>query len=327
MQGLEISRKWRLLGFVAIIAAILSLGAIACGSDDNDDNGGATATQEVTPSATEGTPAEGTAGKLDITAVEFSYKNVPASQPGGLTTITLNNIGVEDHQSQFVKLNEGVTFDQLQSALQSDTTGAAALALVSVAGGVNAIPAGTSQDVTEDLTEGSYAMLCFVSGADGLPHVAKGMIAPFEVTAPGAEQAEEPVADAEIAAADFTFTGDTTLTAGENHAVKLTNNGPQPHEMGIVKLDEGFTVDGLRGFFSNTTPPEDITPTPGVTPIGEGPPPFSAAGGLGAIMPNTDAYAIVKLEAGNYALICFVPDQTTGAPHAALGMVTALTVE
>jgi plastocyanin len=35
----------------------------------------------------------------------------------------------------------------------------------------------------------------------------------------------------------------------------------------------------------------------------------------------------VDLPAGNYAFICFVPDPTSGAPHAALGMIGALTVE
>lgn len=34
----------------------------------------------------------------------------------------------------------------------------------------------------------------------------------------------------------------------------------------------------------------------------------------------------VDLPAGEYAFICFVPDVATGKPHAALGMVGALSV-
>lgn len=324
MQGLGIPKRWRLLGFVAIIAAILSIGAIACSSDDDEDGGDATATQEQTPSATESneTPTEGVAGQLDLTALEFKFENIPASQPGGLTTITLDNIGGEDHQVQLIRLNDGVTLDQFSEALNSDPSGAAALAQGTVAGGANNVVAGTKGEVVQDLAEGNYALICFFSGADDVPHFAKGMLAPLTVTAPPAEQPAPPTEDANIAAADFEFTGDLTLTAGE-HTVKLTNNGPQVHEMAIEKLQEGFTVDMLKALFTE----EEPTPEPGVTPEEQGPPPFSAAAGIGAIMPNTVSYTTLNLEAGNYAILCFVPDQTTGAPHAALGMVTALTVQ
>ncbi len=320
MQGIGISKRWRLVGLVALVAAVLSLGAIAC-SDDEDDGGDST--PEVTgPAEATQAPTEGVAGQLDITAVEYAFENVPTTQPGGLTTITLDNVGGEDHQAQLVKLNDGVTFDQFQTALTSDETGAAALQVSTVAGGVNVQLPGVTGEVTQDLSEGTYVMLCFVSAADGVPHLAKGMIAPFQVSAPGTEQPEAPTADAQIAGADFTFTGDLTLPAGES-TVEFTNNGPQPHEMTVVKLDEGFTADQLLAMFTEPQP----TPEPGVTPEDQGPPPFSSAGGMGAIMPSTSAFAVVNLEAGNYALLCFVPDQATGAPHAALGMVTALTVQ
>ena len=64
----------------------------------------------------------------------------------------------------------------------------------------------------------------------------------------------------------------------------------------------------------------------GASPSGSGgPPPFEDAGGIAAISPGSTATFTVTLEAGaSYAFICFVPDQATGAPHAALGMVTAI---
>ena len=34
----------------------------------------------------------------------------------------------------------------------------------------------------------------------------------------------------------------------------------------------------------------------------------------------------VDLPAGNYAFLCFIPDPASGAPHAALGMIGALTI-
>lgn len=320
MQGIGISKRWRLLGLVALVAAVLSLGAIAC-SDDDDDGG------DETPSATESTPGEteepveGVAGSMDITAVEYSFENLPSTQPGGLTTITLDNIGGEDHQALFMKLNEGVTYEQFQEALQADETGVAAVGVSSGGGGVSALSPGDAGEVVYDLTEGTYVALCFVSGADGVPHLAKGMIAPFEVTAAEETPAEIPAPDSTITAADFSFP-DTAIATGEQ-TIQVVNSGAQTHEYSIVELAEGTTVDQLRAMFTEEQP----TPEPGVTPEDEGPPPFTSAGGFGALGPGGDGYMVVNLEPGNYALLCFFPDPATGAPHAALGMVGSLTVQ
>lgn len=316
MQGIGATKSWRLLGFVAILAAILSIAAIACSDDGGGDGGDATATEELTPSATEAdeTREPGVAGQLDITALEYSYKNVPSSIPGGLTTITLDNIGGEDHQAQFLKLNEGVTLDQLQTALE-DPTGAQALAITTVGGGVNVIEPGTSGEVTHNLDEGSYVMLCFVSAADDVPHLAKGMITPFEVTAPAAEQPEPPTADVSITAADFAFTAPATIAAG-THTIEVTNSGPSPHEMTVDKLPEGMTFEDFQALLNA---PEGA-PTPATEPD------LTAVGGIGAIPTNASAFTTLDLGAGTYVLLCFVPDDT-GTPHAFLGMQGTFTVE
>jgi uncharacterized cupredoxin-like copper-binding protein len=173
-----------------------------------------------------------------------------------------------------------------------------------------------------DLTEGAYVALCFVSGADDVPHLAKGMIAPFEVTPSEETPAELPAPDSTITAADFSFP-DTALATGEQ-TVQVVNSGAQNHEFAIVKLDEGVSVDQVKAMFTEEQP----TPAPGETPEEQGPPPFLSAGGYGALAPGDDGYMIVDLEPGNYALLCFFPDPNSGgAPHAALGMVGSLTVQ
>jgi hypothetical protein len=317
--------RWRLLLLLAGLVTVLTVGAVACGDDDDDGNGDeATPTEDAEPTEVEGTPVEGVSGRLDITALEYSFEGVPASQPGGLTTITLDNIGAEDHQAQIVRLNEGVTLEQFQTALQADESGLEAVALVSLAGGVNAIAGGSNQVVVNDLSEGTHVMLCFVSDANDVPHFASGMITQFEVTAPEGEEPQPPAPDTSLNLAEFQFDGMDTLAAGRAQTVQVINNGQQPHEVGIWKLEEGFTVEQLAAFFSE----EEPTPDPSATPEEEGPPPFSSAGGLGAIAASEDGYMVLNLEAGNYALICFIPDPGSGgAPHAALGMLRALTVE
>jgi|TARA_B100000315_G_C14144924_1_gene393051 hypothetical protein len=59
-----------------------------------------------------------------------------------------------------------------------------------------------------------------------------------------------------------------------------------------------------------------------------GPPPFEFVGGLQATMPGETGWgAVLDLAPGDYALVCFVEDPETGAPHAALGMTSSFTVQ
>ena len=82
----------------------------------------------------------------------------------------------------------------------------------------------------------------------------------------------------------------------------------------MVRLKGGLTVDQLKTVIASSEGPPP------------GPPPFDDAGGLGAQNPGGKGYIQTNLTAGNYAFLCFVPDATTGKPHAALGMVRAFTV-
>jgi len=94
----------------------------------------------------------------------------------------------------------------------------------------------------------------------------------------------------------------------------VTDTGSQPHEMTVVKLN-GITADQLKTAFSTPSGPS------------AGPPPFDAVGGVSGITPGASAETTLMLTAGEYALLCFLPDTNTGAPHAALGMVTGLSVK
>jgi hypothetical protein len=81
-----------------------------------------------------------------------------------------------------------------------------------------------------------------------------------------------------------------------------------------VKLNEGTTVEQVVAAFTSTEQPS-------------GPPPWTSAGGIAGIAPETTAAMEVDVEAGDYALICFIPDPASGKPHAALGMVGGVTVQ
>ncbi len=301
---------------VLTLASVLAL--TACSNTPSASTAPSTAPSSPSPAPSSAAPSEPAVSPsasaaavqdLAITGTDFAFE-APASIPAGLTKVTLTNSGKEDHQVQVAGFVPGKSFEDLTIALQGDE--AAALALVTLSGGPTGVLPGATGSTTANLAPGAYAFLCFFRSADGVPHFAKGMIAPIEVTEP-AVTAEVPAGDAELTLQDFAFVGLETLSAGE-HTVSVTNTGPQPHEATIVKLAEGIKAADLIPMFTSTAPPT-------------GPPPFTSAGGVAGIAVGQTVAMDVNLEAGNYAYLCFVPDAASGAPHAALGMVGALTVE
>jgi plastocyanin len=262
------------------------------------------------PASVEPSPSAAAVQDLAVTGTEYAFE-APASIPAGITKITLTNAGKEEHQAQVAGIAAGKTLEDLTTALQGGDENAA-LAMLTLSGGPTGVVPGASVATTSDLKPGQYVFLCFVPSPDGVPHIAKGMIAPIEVTEP-ASTAELPSGDAELVLQDFAFVGLETLTAGE-HTVTVTNDGPQPHEATVVKLPEGMTASDLVPVFTSTEPQT-------------GAPPFTSVAGVAGIASGATVTMDLDLEPGNYAFLCFVPDPATGRPHVALGMVGALTVE
>jgi uncharacterized cupredoxin-like copper-binding protein len=254
-----------------------------------------------------------TVPEITIHAVDFSY-NAPTQIQSGLVSLTLVNDGKEAHQAQLARLNDGVTMDQLMAALQQGPD--KALSLVTLAGGPNAIEPGQHQTVTVNLPAGNYVLLCFISGSDNVPHLAKGMIAPLTVAAAPSNAAgapntaAEPQSSGTVTLKDFTIQVPDKIQAGAQ-VWKVTNNGPQPHEFGLVRMEDGKTAQDFMAFMQNPN----------------GPPPFSYGGGLGALAPGTTGWVNIDLKPGSYIALCFVPDPSTGKSHAELGMVTPFTVQ
>ncbi len=130
------------------------------------------------------------------------------------------------------------------------------------------------------------------------------------------KQAPAPAAQAGpnhviVTAQDFSFTAPDSVPSGLE-MFHLVNRGPSIHHLQIVELLDGKTVADLMAAMKNPGPP---------------PAWVRWVGGPNAVAPTgTDtSVAWVTLGAGNYALMCLVPD-TAGVPHFAHGMVRALTV-
>lgn len=62
-------------------------------------------------------------------------------------------------------------------------------------------------------------------------------------------------------------------------------------------------------------------------PGAEGPPLGKPIGGLASVDAGAEGYFAANFSPGNYALMCFHPDEQSGAPHIAHGMMQQFTVK
>jgi hypothetical protein len=251
--------------------------------------------------------ADATPPVIDVMASDYAFE-APDVLPSGLVTVRLMNHGQEPHHAQLLRLNDGVSFDQFAAALQSEGEGA--LRMTTISGGPGAVDPLKSSEVTLDLSPGSYALACFITSPDGVPHLAKGMLKPLTVTATGAADSNTvSEVSGTMTLRDFAFDLPDQVPAGRL-TYKVVNDGPQPHELNILKLTPGSTVDDVRAWAANPTTP----------------PPFEAVGGMNGLGPGADGYMTVDLEPGEYVAICNIPDPASGWAHSRLGMIRAFTV-
>jgi hypothetical protein len=241
-----------------------------------------------------------------FTATEFSFTG-PDSIAPGVTTIRLVNAGQQDHHLILGQLEPGKTMEDLTTFVQAHPE--TEPPFLKWRGSANGVAHGDSTGSTADLPAGQYVLICFLPDpTDGKPHLTKGMMRPLTVAGPRHE-APLPVAAAEIRLKDFSFVS-PPLTAG-THTFHIINDGPQTHEVQLVRLNDGVTSQQ----FLATLAPGSTTPPPGVM-----------LGGPGALSTGLDDYWTVTFTPGSYLFLCFVPD-TDGMPHMIKGMVHEFTVE
>jgi len=246
--------------------------------------------------------------EITITAKDYGFE-APEELQAGLVTINLVNEGQEPHHAQLVRLNDGVTLEQFNAALQEGE--AAAFPLVNFIGGPGLVDPGLANQVTVELTPGQYLVMCFVPSHDGVPHLAKGMIKPINVVA-ATEQANvaRPKADATVKLLDFSFILPSEIKAGKQ-VWQVVNEGEQIHEIMFIKLAEGKSIADVQAF--QKAP--------------HGVPPFKSIGGFQALTPGQTGWLNLDLEPGDYVALCYVPDPASGHAHLELGMIMPFSVK
>ena len=270
--------------------ALLSIIALAaCGTSEKkvDDSAQTAASQN----------------SLMIMAQEFSF-DAPDTVPAGFTRVGLMNHGAEPHHAVIVRLDSGHVAGELLDALAKNRVPAWAVFL----GGPNASMQGISETAVE-LTPGNHVLICLIPSTDGVLHVAKGMVRNLTVTE-AATQTVAPTADLTITLKDYAFEKSAPLTAGA-HVIRVDNAAEQPHEVIIIKLEPGKTIQEFVEWAEKR----------------QGPPPGTPVGGTTPQSPGTSNFVFADFTPGEYGLVCVVPDVKDGKLHLVHGMIEQFKIE
>jgi hypothetical protein len=248
--------------------------------------GSATTGSPITGTTAAGSPGAGVVGQLlAIDATEYAFKTL-GSIPAGVTTVQLRNLGKENHEAQFVRLNQGVTIDQLLAALQAAGNGPPPDIFTYEGGPAEIVPNRTSE-VILNFREGQYALLCFVEAPDKQPHAAKGMYLPITVKAASGAAATLPAGSGAIALGSGAIGLPDTLPAGRS-TFRLTNQSQSPRALFVGNIPADKTVADLQQALADPN----------------GPPPwFQANGGMDGIGSGSTSAVVLNLTPGKYAVV------------------------
>jgi hypothetical protein len=114
----------------------------------------------------------------------------------------------------------------------------------------------------------------------------------------------------EFGADDHAFTGPEQLESGWQ-TVRLVNRGRDVHQIQFLGLPPDKTVADVERALTARSPSLPNW--------------LKRHGGVNSVAPGNQASAVINLDAGEYVLLCGIPD-ATGRPHAMRGMVRALRV-
>ena len=123
-------------------------------------------------SATSGLPSPPATVALTMREYRFDFE---PDVPSGRVVFDVANAGAADHALTLIRLPED--YPPIDAQLHSDERRPAA-----TLARVPATAPGGGSHFAVDLVPGRYAMVCFVTDADGVIHGLKGMNAEFRVT-------------------------------------------------------------------------------------------------------------------------------------------------
>lgn len=285
----------RSLSFRVALAGAVA--AVACASGDDRPR----------------SPADSAALDVELTATDYAFDS-PDTLPAGWTTFRLVNRGRQPHMGQLVRVEGGVSVDDYLAAYEQAfrTAGPRPESGRRLGGPAVAVPYATTK-ATLYLEPGQYLWICLFNVPDGIPHVVGHRMAePFVVKPPSADPARGvPTADIDMQLTDYAFNVSSPLRPGRQ-VVRVRNSGTESHEVAVVKLLAGKSIEDVRAWARN--PSESV--------------PFdmrSGTAGITSLAPDTEGFFELDLAPGDYALFCLVTARD-GRSHVDHGMIRHIRV-
>jgi hypothetical protein len=301
------SRRFILASCAAAAVAALAIG---CGGGDDDKDPASSAPAKPARFAITAT-AEG-----KNKAMEF-----PSTVKAGLVAMTLTNSDTVPRSAQLLRIVGNHSTSEVLAVVTDE--GGKIPDWVQDGGGVPSVKPGASSTATQVLAPGRYVLLDDdeTAGDSAKTNAEIGATGEFTVTGER-RRAFLPAQPATITATDAKVGNKETygfrlegLKSGTNR-VHFQNTGGQLHHALFVPLVEGATLARAKSYLS----------TEG-TPQGEPPVDFSKIVGTKVIDAGIEQNISLDLDAGRYAVVCFISDRDGGKPHVAKGMIEEVKVE
>lgn len=267
--------------------------------------------------------ATATPNVVDLTATEYAF-HAPDTIAAGWTTFRLANHGTEVHYGHIVRLEPGRTVEELVAAYaEAIRTSGPRPQWVTRFGGPGGTAPGSTSSVTQFLEPGTYVWICPVEDNEGHPHFGKGEHKQFVVRAADSavtNATAAPEATMTVRLTDFSFGIEPAPQSGR-HTIRVENTGNEPHDLVLMKLAPGRTIDDVQTWLNPERARRDqpVGPAPSLESLG------TLAGGIAVIRPGMQVFFDADLTAGEYVLICMTtaPD---GRSHIEHGMIQQITV-
>lgn len=271
--------------------------------------------------------------QITLTATAEGLQDIPTEIPEGLVNITFDNQSEAPILPVPMRLLEDVTREEVLTTLETEGEDAA-MGLLAMLGGTFIMPE-TSVAITYEFKPGEYFLTDF-AGSSEASALSWFVVEDTETT----DEVDMPEADIEVLLLDFAFQIPLELEAGEQ-LWHIENMGGQWHELGLMRVEDGTTLEVAREMFLGTAPEGDAVEhgdsenadaevTEEAPSDEEGPMPDFLWIPMEA---GEQAWIPVNLEAGTYVVACMLPNleelETGTEPHmhAELGMFQVITVK
>ena len=213
-----------------VAALALACALTGCGGQ------GSAATPPAAPSAA---PAA-----FDVGVSGTSFTGVPSSISPGTVTMTFDNPTSATHMAAIGRLAESHSADEIVPFLTSTQGQQGLPPWLDLVGGVDDLDGGHRGSWTGDLAAGHYALLSLSPDVQGVPDVAGGMLAPFDVKGATSTSAKKPDAGATVTHGTGASLTMTAIPAGTT-ALRLVDDDATAHTVDITAIRPGRTFDDV----------------------------------------------------------------------------------